>query len=277
MKLCGFDVGIEHPLFLIAGPCVIESEQLALDTAGQLKEITAKLGVPFIYKSSFDKANRSAAGSFRGPGIESGLKTLDLVRTQIGVPVLTDVHEDTPVGEVAAVGEQLLTVAFGRVGRVLHRHSRGIDHRPVLPPAVKAACRIAHQFATDTNDRNELRQTLRTLTGQLGQRLRRRGYAAGRLKLTVRHSDDAVAESSARLRSGALDGDLWSAACSALDRALTRRITVRSVTICAEDLHDGHGQLELWPDTAALLDPRAAALQQAMDAMRRAVPRPRTQ
>src|SRR5690606_20933600 len=112
MKLCGFDAGIEHPLFLIAGPCVIESEQLALDTAGMLKEITAKLGVPFIYKSSFDKANRSSAGSFRGPGIESGLKTLDLVRTQIGVPVLTDVHEDTPLAEVAAIVDVLQTPAF---------------------------------------------------------------------------------------------------------------------------------------------------------------------
>ncbi len=112
MKLCGFDAGIEYPLFLIAGPCVIESEQLALDTAGMLKEITAKLGVPFIYKSSFDKANRSSAESFRGPGIESGLKTLDTVRTQIGVPVLTDVHEDTPMEEVAAVVDVLQTPAF---------------------------------------------------------------------------------------------------------------------------------------------------------------------
>ncbi|MEX0900499.1 MAG: 3-deoxy-8-phosphooctulonate synthase [Gammaproteobacteria bacterium] len=112
MKLCGFEAGIQHPLFLIAGPCVIESEQLALDTAGMLKEITAKLGVPFIYKSSFDKANRSSADSFRGPGIESGLKTLDTVRAQIGVPVLTDVHEDTPMAEVAAVVDVLQTPAF---------------------------------------------------------------------------------------------------------------------------------------------------------------------
>ncbi len=112
MKLCGFEAGIQHPLFLIAGPCVIESEQLALDTAGILKEITSKLGVPFIYKSSFDKANRSSAGSFRGPGIESGLKTLDTVRAQIGVPVLTDVHEDTPMDEVAAVVDVLQTPAF---------------------------------------------------------------------------------------------------------------------------------------------------------------------
>ena len=112
MKLCGFDVGIDQPLFLIAGPCVIESEQLALDTAGRLKELTAKLGVPFIYKSSFDKANRSSAGSFRGPGIEQGLVILDKVREQIGVPVLTDVHEDTPMAEVAAVVDVLQTPAF---------------------------------------------------------------------------------------------------------------------------------------------------------------------
>jgi 2-dehydro-3-deoxyphosphooctonate aldolase (KDO 8-P synthase) len=112
MKLCGFEVGLERPLFLIAGPCVIESEQLALDTAGQLKEMTTLLGMPFIYKSSFDKANRSAGSSFRGPGLEQGLHILQLVREKIGVPVLTDVHEDTPLAEVAAVVDVLQTPAF---------------------------------------------------------------------------------------------------------------------------------------------------------------------
>jgi 2-dehydro-3-deoxyphosphooctonate aldolase (KDO 8-P synthase) len=112
MKLCDFEVGLEHPLFLIAGPCVIESEQLALDTAGQLKEITQKLGIPFIYKSSFDKANRSSAQSFRGPGLEEGLKILQKVKDEIGVPVLTDVHEDTPLEEVASVVDVLQTPAF---------------------------------------------------------------------------------------------------------------------------------------------------------------------
>ena len=112
MKLCDFEAGLEQPLFLIAGPCVIESESLALDTAGQLKELTAALGMPFIYKSSFDKANRSSHKSFRGPGMEEGLRILDTVRTQIGVPVLTDVHEDTPLDEVAAVVDVLQTPAF---------------------------------------------------------------------------------------------------------------------------------------------------------------------
>ncbi len=112
MKLCNFQAGIEHPLFLIAGPCVIESEQLALDTAGQLKEITAALDIPFIYKSSFDKANRSSHKSFRGPGIEEGLRILEMVKQQIDVPVLTDVHEDTPLAEVAAVVDVLQTPAF---------------------------------------------------------------------------------------------------------------------------------------------------------------------
>lgn len=112
MKLCGFDAGIEHPLFLIAGPCVIESEGLALDTAGRLKELTRKLGIPFIYKSSFDKANRTSIGSFRGPGLEAGLAILEKVKREIGVPVLTDVHEDTPMGEVAAVVDVLQTPAF---------------------------------------------------------------------------------------------------------------------------------------------------------------------
>jgi len=112
MKLLHFDIGLNQPLFLIAGPCVIESEQLALDTAGQLKEITTALNIPFIYKSSFDKANRSSHQSFRGPGLEAGLKVLEKVKAQIGVPVLTDVHEDTPLAEVASVVDVLQTPAF---------------------------------------------------------------------------------------------------------------------------------------------------------------------
>ena len=112
MKLCGFEVGLEHPLFLIAGPCVVESEQLQVDTAGTLKEITGRLGIPFIFKSSFDKANRSSARSFRGPGMEEGLRVLGEVRRQVGVPVLTDVHEYTPMDEVAAVVDVLQTPAF---------------------------------------------------------------------------------------------------------------------------------------------------------------------
>jgi 2-dehydro-3-deoxyphosphooctonate aldolase (KDO 8-P synthase) len=112
MKLCGFEAGLEQPLFLIAGPCVIESEELALETAGQLKEITSALGINFIYKSSFDKANRSSHKSFRGPGLEQGLAILAKVREQIGVPVLTDVHEDTPLAEVASVVDVLQTPAF---------------------------------------------------------------------------------------------------------------------------------------------------------------------
>ncbi len=112
MKLCHFEAGLDKPLFLIAGPCVIESEQLAMDTAGQLKEMCAALDVPFIYKSSFDKANRSSAKSFRGPGMEEGLRILSEVKKQIGVPVLTDVHEDTPLAEVASVVDVLQTPAF---------------------------------------------------------------------------------------------------------------------------------------------------------------------
>lgn len=112
MKLCGFDVGIEHPLFLIAGPCVIESKQMAIDTAGQLKEIAAAVGVPFIYKSSYDKANRSSTKTFRGFGMEEGLKILDEVRAQIGVPILTDVHTEEQVPHVAAVVDVMQTPAF---------------------------------------------------------------------------------------------------------------------------------------------------------------------
>ena len=112
MKLGAFDVGPDRPFFLIAGPCVIESEQLVIEVAGRLRDMTATLGINFIFKASFDKANRSSQGSFRGPGIEAGLKALELVRKQIGVPVLTDVHEDTPLGEVAAVVDVMQTPAF---------------------------------------------------------------------------------------------------------------------------------------------------------------------
>jgi 2-dehydro-3-deoxyphosphooctonate aldolase (KDO 8-P synthase) len=112
MKLCGFEVGLDQPLFLIAGPCVVESEQLQVDTAGTLKEITGRLGIPFIFKSSFDKANRSSGTSFRGPGMEEGLRILGEVKRQVGVPVLTDVHEYTPFGEVAEVVDVLQTPAF---------------------------------------------------------------------------------------------------------------------------------------------------------------------
>ena len=112
MKLCGFDAGNDRPFFLIAGTCVVESEAMAIDTAGTLKEITSELGIPFIYKSSFDKANRSSAGGFRGPGIDEGLRVLAEVKRQLGVPVLTDVHEDTPLAEVAAVVDVLQTPAF---------------------------------------------------------------------------------------------------------------------------------------------------------------------
>jgi 2-dehydro-3-deoxyphosphooctonate aldolase (KDO 8-P synthase) len=112
MKLASFEVGPARPFFLIAGPCVIESEGLVIEVAGRLKEMTGALDIPFIFKASFDKANRSSRSSFRGPGIESGLKALALVREQIGVPVLTDVHEDTPLAEVAAVVDVLQTPAF---------------------------------------------------------------------------------------------------------------------------------------------------------------------
>jgi 2-dehydro-3-deoxyphosphooctonate aldolase (KDO 8-P synthase) len=112
MKLAGFEAGPDRPFFLIAGPCVIESETLVIDVAGRLRDMTATLGINFIFKASFDKANRSSGKSFRGPGIEAGLKALERVRRQIGVPVLTDVHEDTPLAEVAAVVDVLQTPAF---------------------------------------------------------------------------------------------------------------------------------------------------------------------
>jgi 2-dehydro-3-deoxyphosphooctonate aldolase (KDO 8-P synthase) len=112
VKLASFEVGAERPFFLIAGPCVIESEQLVLEVAGRLRDMTATLGIPFVFKASFDKANRSSRASFRGIGFDAGLEALAKVRKQIGVPVLTDVHEDTPLGQVAAVVDVLQTPAF---------------------------------------------------------------------------------------------------------------------------------------------------------------------
>jgi len=112
MKLCGFDVGLDHPFFLIAGPCVVESEQLQMDTAGTLKEITTELGIPFIFKSSYDKANRSSGTSFRGPGMEKGLEILAKVKRELNVPILTDVHSEAEIPAVAAVVDVLQTPAF---------------------------------------------------------------------------------------------------------------------------------------------------------------------
>jgi 2-dehydro-3-deoxyphosphooctonate aldolase (KDO 8-P synthase) len=112
MRLCGFDVGPERPFFLIAGPCVVESETLVIEIAGRMRELTRELGIPYIFKASYDKANRSSKGSFRGPGLEQGLRILGEVRRQLGLPVLTDVHEDTPLAEVASVVDVLQTPAF---------------------------------------------------------------------------------------------------------------------------------------------------------------------
>lgn len=112
MQLCGFEVGIDQPLFLIAGPCVIESESLAMETAETLKKLTDEVGIPFIYKSSYDKANRSSTKSFRGLGVEEGLRILQKVKDEVGVPVLTDVHEDSPLDEVASVVDVMQTPAF---------------------------------------------------------------------------------------------------------------------------------------------------------------------
>jgi len=112
MRLCGFDVGLDRPLFLIAGPDTLESEQLCLDVAGKLKEHTRKLGMPYIFKGSFDKANRTSGKSYRGPGMEEGLRILSKIKRQLGVPVLTDVHEDTPLKEVAEVVDVIQTPAF---------------------------------------------------------------------------------------------------------------------------------------------------------------------
>ncbi len=128
MKLCHFEAGLDQPLFLIAGTCVIESEQMTLDTAGKLQEITSALNINFIYKSSFDKANRSSMSSFRGLGLEKGLEILEKVKQQIKVPVLTDVHEDTPLNEVAAIDIQFQAVRSEKYVSVQVDCLRGRGH-----------------------------------------------------------------------------------------------------------------------------------------------------
>lgn len=186
---------------------------------------------------------------------------------------LDDYHLER-IGEVAAIGEQPLRAAFGAPGRTLHIHAHGIDLRPVLPPDVKAACRVTHLLATDTNDRPVLHALLRPLAERLGRRLRTRGLTAGRLLVLVRYVDDETAQRAIRLPPYALDADLWRGACRALDDALARRTAVRSLALIADALHDGQGQMELWPDPVAEARPKEAALQRALDAVRGAVSSP---
>ena len=146
MKLCNFDIGLDQPLFLIAGPCVVESEQLQMDVAGQLKEMTGKLGIPFIFKSSYDKANRSSGDSFRGPGMIAGLEILAKVKKELGVPVLTDVHTETEILAVSEVVDVLQTPAFlcRQRGRCLAASCRQWPGTrgdgPEWPPVVARAC-----------------------------------------------------------------------------------------------------------------------------------------
>lgn len=180
---------------------------------------------------------------------------------------LNDYHLEQ-IGEVAAVGESALRSAFGMAGRTLHTHARGIDPRPVLAPEVQASLRRSHELATDTNDRHALAAMLRPLAAEIGRELRLRRLVATMLVVTVRHADDTTVERRARITASPLDADLWQAACRALDAALTRRIAVRSLVLTADGLHDGGGQLELWPDWMGVERPREMALQRAVDGMR---------
>jgi len=182
---------------------------------------------------------------------------------------LDDYHLDR-IGEVAAIGETPLRVAFGAAGGVLHRHAHGIDPRPVLPPEVQATMRLTHELSTDTNDREALAAMLRPLAEEIGRRLRARRLMAGRLVVTVRHADDTTAERAVAVGASPLDAELWRAACRALDAALVRRVAVRSLVLTAAGLHDGGGQLELWPATEFTVSPKAAALQRAVDRMKAA-------
>ncbi|MEI2720202.1 MAG: hypothetical protein V9E87_08650 [Gemmatimonadales bacterium] len=181
---------------------------------------------------------------------------------------LDDYHLEQ-IGEVAAIGETPLRSAFGAAGGTLHRHAHGIDPRPVIPPEVQAELRLTHELATDTNDRQALGAILRPLAEEIGRRLRARRLMTGRLVITVRHADDTTAERAVAIGASPLDSELWRAACRALDAALTRRIAVRSLVLTATNLHDGGGQLELWPSEELCAAPKAAALQRALDRVKR--------
>jgi DNA polymerase-4 len=181
------------------------------------------------------------------------------------VRIRLDEYHLERIGEVADVGENSLQSAFGREGKVLHRHALGIDPRPVISPEVRAAYHLEHVLATDTNDRTVLHRLLRQMCEVLGHRLRHRGYAAGRLIVSIRHSDDSIARRSCRLAPCLLDADLWRTACTVLDRTQVKRVTVRSVAVKVEDLQQHHGQFELWDDPVALSRPKAVALQRAID------------
>jgi len=203
MKLCGFDIGLDQPFFLIAGPCVIESEQLQMDTAGTLKEITVSLGIPFIFKSSYDKANRSSGTTFRGPGMLKGLEILAKVKRELGVPILTDVHSETDIAAVAAVVDVLQTPAFlcrqtdfitavAQSGKPVNIKKGQFlapgDMKNVIDKARAAARVPAHQLAEHT--------ALRAPSGELCARPRRREPAL--LRAEVQRQRRLVA----RLRQG---------------------------------------------------------------------------
>jgi DNA polymerase-4 len=257
----------------------------AIDVARRLeRELRDRLALPIAVGIAINKLVSEAAATVvkRESGadiwpVAAGYEAAFLAPEQVALlPDLPDrVRERLDdyhlarIGEVAALGEQSLQVAFGRTGRALHRHAHGIDFRPVLPPEVRAECRVEHQLATDTNDRHELRRLLRAMSERLGRRLRDRGHAAGRLLLTLRHADDTTGRKAVRLGACTLDVELWRAGCRALEVLLRRRVAVRSLALVADDLRHGHGQFELWDDPVALSQPEAAALQQAADEVRR--------
>lgn len=268
------------------GPPVDVAERIRRESAARLGlPLTVGVAINKLVSEAATRAGRADAAIPWPLSVPAGDEAPFLAPHPLlvlpGVPadirLRLDEYQLERIGAVAAIEESELCAVFGGRGRRLRAQARGIDPRPVLPPEAKAELRLAHTFATDTNDRDLLDELLRRLTEGLGQRLRRRRLVAHRLVVSVDYADCADASRAVPLRAAALDRELWEASRRALVLALTRRVAVRTVTVTAERLGEAAGQLDLWDPVEEPAEPRAEALQRARDAIRSVPSRRRVQ